>query len=206
MPSPRLIRKTASALALACLLPLAACGGEDDARPDDATVDQAERDDAPFDDAPLEDPGPEVQGGNAGVDVTVSEDVSLQDVEIAYPEDGVYERGEDAPLYVGITNTANEPVYLTDVSGPRFAGVEVSDGELPLLVEEQDSLYVGAEGAPTIVLQDVEAALRSSESVAVTFTFSDGGEATVAAVVAASGQEPDSDVDFEDPDQDPSDG
>ncbi len=178
--SPRAAR---AAVALACLLPLAACGQDDD--------------------APLEVPGPEVRGGNAGVDEPVNDDVTVQDVELAFPEDGVYEEGEDAELYLGITNIGQDPVTLTDVSGPDFAGVEVTDGELPLEVPANDNLYVGAEGAPTIVLQGLAEQLRSSESIPVTFTFGEAGEVTVEAVVTSSGQEPDSDVDFENPDEDP---
>ena len=177
--------RPARAAALALLLPLAACAAEDD--------------------APLEVPGPEVRGGNAGVDAPVSEDVTVQDVELAYPEDGVYAEGEDAELYLAVTNTGTEPVTLTEVTGPDFSGVEVTDGELPLEVAGDDNLYIGAEGAPTIVLQDLEQSLRSSQSIPVTFTFDEAGEVTVEAVVTSSGQDPDSDVDFENPDEDPTD-
>ena len=173
--------RPARTAALSCLLLLAACGG---------------------DDAPLEVPGPEVRGGNAGVDAPVSEDVTVQDVELAFPEDGVYRAGEDAALYVGITNTGTEPVALVGVAGPDFGDVVVTPG-LPLEVPADDNLYVGAEGAPTIRLVDLGDQLRSSESIPVTFTFAEAGEVTVEAVVDAAGQDPGADVDFADPDPDP---
>jgi len=154
------------------------------------------------DDTPLEVPGPEVRGGNAGVDAPVDDDVTVQDVELAFPEDGVWSAGEDAALYVGITNSGTDPVTLVDVTGPDFADVAVEGGELPLQVPADDNLYVGAEGRPTIVLQDLERDLRSSQSIPVTFTFDDAGEVTVEAVVAAAGQRPGADVDFPDPDSD----
>jgi copper(I)-binding protein len=183
--SPRPARATS----LALLLSLTACAADDD--------------------APLEVPGPEVRGGNAGVDERVGEDVTVQDVELAFPEDGVWSAGEDAALYLGITNTGDDPVTLVDVSGRDFAGVEVEGGALPLEIPADDNLYVGAEGAPTIVLQDLAEDLRSSESISVTFSFDgidDGsGEATVEAVVAAAGQRPGADADFSDPDLDPTD-
>jgi hypothetical protein len=171
--------------ALALLLCLSACAADDD--------------------TPLEVPGPEVRGGNAGVDEPVSDDVTVQDVELAFPEDGVWSAGEDPELYLGITNTGTDPVTLVDVTGPDFAGVAVDGGALPLQVPSNDNLYIGAEGAPTILLQDLEEDLRSSQSIPVTFTFDDAGEVTVEAVVAAAGQQPGSDVDFPDPDADPSD-
>lgn len=177
--------RPAPAVAVACLLSLAACS--EDAQ------------------NPLEDEGRDIVGGNAGVQEWVNEEVSVADVELAYPEDGVWEEGEDAPLYVAVTNVGPEPVVLTDVSGPDFAGVQVTGGELPLEIPQDDNLYVGAEGSPTIVLRDLDESLRSSQSIPVTFTFRDAGEATVEAIVAASGQEPDTDVDFPDPDADPTD-
>lgn len=174
------------ALILTCLLPLAACGED------------------PYN--PLQDEGRDIVGGNAGVQAQVSEDVSLADVELAYPEDGIWEEGEEVPLYVAVTNSGSEPVTLIDVSGPDFTGVEVADGDLPLEVAAEDNLYVGAEGAPTIVLQDLGESLRTSQSIPVTFTFEEAGDVTVEVMVASSGQEPDSDVDFEHPDEDPTDG
>jgi copper(I)-binding protein len=180
--SPRPARAAAPAL-LALLLALPACSSPGD--------------------APLEVPGPEVRGGNAGVDETVSDDVTVQDVELAYPEDGVWSAGEDAPLYAAITNTGSDPVRLVDVSGPAFADVEVSGGALPLEVPAEDSLYLGAEGAPALTLTDLDRELRSSQSLEVTFTFADAGEVTVEAVVAAEGRRPSADADFPDPDVDP---
>jgi hypothetical protein len=172
------------AAALLCLLPLAACSQDN----------------------PLDEPGPEVDGGNAGVDESLSEDVELTDVELAYPEDGRYAEGEDAELYVAIANSGSEPAVLTDVSGPGFADVRVSgaDGGLPLEVPEDDNTYVGAEGAPEIVLLGLESDLRSSQSIPVTFTFEEIGEVTVEVAVAASPREAEqTGTDFEDPDEDP---
>jgi copper(I)-binding protein len=162
--------RPARAAALALLLPLAACAAGED--------------------QPLLEPGAEVDGGNAGVDERVSDDVTVADVELPYPEDGVWEEGEDAPLTLAITNSGDGPVTLTDVTGPDFTGVEVSGDGLPLEVPEEDNLYVGADGAPTIVLQDLGESLRTSQSIPVTFTFADAGEVTVEAIVASSGEGP----------------
>lgn len=152
-------------------------------------------------------PGPEMAGGDAGVDETVDDDITVLDVELAYPLDHVYEPGEDAPLYLAISNTGEQPDTLVEVTGPDFASAvdgTPADG-LSIDVPANDSVYVGAEDEPTLTLVDVARELRSSESVEVTFRFDSAGEVTVQAVVAAEGQRRDPGVDFPDPDEDPSD-
>ena len=158
--------------------------------------------------APEETPGGEVRGGAVGPDVRVSEDVSLLQVQLEYPLDGVYEVGEDARLFMAVSNTGGDPVTLTDISGPDFGGVAVTTEEgtgLPLTVDPQDNLYVGAEGPPEVVLLDLGQELRSSQSIPVTFTFAEAGEVTIEVPVSAEGQEPTNPFDFpnDDPDQDP---
>ena len=109
---------------------------------------------------------------------------------------------------MAVSNTGGDPVTLTDISGPDFDGVEVVTAEgqgLPLTVDAQDNLYVGAEGPPEVTLLDLGQELRSSQSIPVTFTFAEAGEVTVDVPVSAEGQNPTNPFDFEndDPDQDP---
>jgi copper(I)-binding protein len=158
-------------------------------------------------DAPAEDPGTEVDGGAVGPDTRVNDDVSLLQVQLAYPDDGVHEVGEEAPLYVAVSNTGGDPVTVTDISGPDFSGVRVETAEgqgLPLTVDAQDTLYVGAEGPPSVTLLDLGQELRSSQSIPVTFTFAEAGEVTVDVMVSAE-EDPATSFDFpnDDPDQDP---
>ncbi|RBY84997.1 hypothetical protein DQ241_17030 [Blastococcus sp. TF02A-30] len=143
--------------------------------------------------------------GAVGPDEAVNEDLKLLQVQLAYPEDGVYEAGEDAPLYLGIANTGEPEDDLVDVRGPDFLDATLTvDGEPGVIrVPEDDNVYVGAEGAPSIVLEDLQTELRSSESIPVTFVFEEAGEVTVEAMVAAEGQSPDQPFDFEDPAEDP---
>jgi copper(I)-binding protein len=188
-------RAFAAAFAGAALL-LSGCGAEDPPPREE--------------DAPLEEPGPEVDGGAVGPDARVNDDVSLQQVQLAYPVDGVYEEGEEAPLFMAVVNTGGDPVTLTDISGPDFGGVRVQtlEGEgLPLTVDEQDTLYVGAEGPPSVALVDLERSLRSSQSIPVTFTFAEAGEVTIEVMVSAEENPvlPPFDFPNDDLDQDPTD-
>jgi copper(I)-binding protein len=180
------------AAATGVALALSACGGPEEA-------------------APLEDSDAEVDGGAVGPDVRVSEDVDLQQVQLEYPLDGVYEVGEDARLFLAITNTGSDPATLVDISGPNFEGVQVetlNGSGLPLRVDADDNLYIGAEGPPDVTLLDLQRSLRSSQSIPVTFTFAEAGEVTVDVMVSAEGETPVAPYDFpdDDLDQDPTDG
>uniref|UniRef100_UPI0012FFF76C copper chaperone PCu(A)C n=1 Tax=Blastococcus atacamensis TaxID=2070508 RepID=UPI0012FFF76C len=136
--------------------------------------------------------------GAVGPDEPVSEAVKVLQVQLAYPPDGVYDVGEDAELYLGIANTGQTEDGLLDVRGPDFADAAITvDGSAGVIsVPAGDNVYVGAEGAPSIVLQDLRTSLRSSESIPVTFSFEESGEVTVDAMVAAEGQEPDEPFDL----------
>ena len=159
-------------------------------------------------DPTLSDDPAEVEGGAVGPDVRLNDDVGLQQVQLEYPVDGVYQAGEDARLFMAVTNSGGEPVTLTEISGPDFGGIRVETAEgqgLPLTVDANDNLYVGAEGPPAVTLLDLGRELRSSQSIPVTFTFDEAGEVTVDVPVSAEGQNPTSPFDFpdDDPDQDP---
>ena len=153
-----------AATVLAVVLPLTACG----------------------EDAPSETPGPEVVGGAAAPDERVTEDLSVNAVLLAFPEDGVWAEGEDVPLYAAVVNTGREPVELVDVRGEDFADARLigeDDTEGSLRVDENDTLYLEPAGPPSVVLVDIDRSLRSSQSLPVTFVFEDAGEVTVEATV-----------------------
>lgn len=143
--------------------------------------------------------------GAIGPDAAVDESIKVLQVQLAYPVDGIYEEGEDAQLYLGIANDGTQEDDLLDVRGPDFTDAALTDaGEsVPIRVAGNDNVYVGAEGSPSIVLEDLQTSLRSSESIPVTFVFEDAGEVTVEAVVAAEGQDPSASFDFPDPAEDP---
>lgn len=187
--SPQPSRRLAAALVGAAVV-LGACGEDED--------------------NPLQDDEVEVQGGAVGPDAMVNEDLELLQVQLEYPLDGVYEEGEAARLFFAVSNTGSEPATITDISGPDFSGVRVEkiDGQgLPLQVDANDNLYVGAEGPPDVALLDLDQSLRSSQSIPVTFTFAEAGEVTVEALVSAEEDPSVPPFDFpnDDLDQDPTD-
>ncbi|MGY1822914.1 copper chaperone PCu(A)C [Geodermatophilus sp. SYSU D00079] len=144
--------------------------------------------------------------GAVGPDEVVSGAVTVLQVQLEYPLDGVYEVGEDARLYLGIANDGTEDDALLDVRGPDFADAVLTvdaEGVEAVPVPADDTVYVGAEGAPSVLLRELRTPLRSSQSVAVTLVFEDAGEVTVDAVVAAEGQTPTPPFDFPDPAEDP---
>jgi copper(I)-binding protein len=143
--------------------------------------------------------------GAVGPDERVSESIKLLQVQLEYPLDGDYEEGEDARLFLAIANDGPREDDLLDVRGPDFKDAALTvDGEPTVIpVPPEDNVYVGAEGSPSIVLEDLQTALRSSQSIPVTFHFEEAGEVTIEAVVAAEGQNPVPTFDFPDPAEDP---
>lgn len=143
--------------------------------------------------------------GAIGPDAEVSDDLAVLQVQIAYPLDGRYEEGDEAPLFLGIANDGPTADRLVDVRGEDFSDarltVDGQPGAIP--VPAEDNVYVGAEGAPSILLEDLHRPLRSSQSVSVTLVFQRAGEVEIEAMVAAERTDPTAPYDFPDPAEDP---
>ncbi|MGY1805140.1 copper chaperone PCu(A)C [Blastococcus sp. SYSU D00922] len=155
-------------------------------------------------DNPVANEGSEVEGGNAGADEAVTEDLKITALLLDYPADGQWEEGEEVRVFAAITNTGTTPYRLVDVTGEDFGdadlvGLDGSDGAIE--IPEEDNVYLQPEGPPTVVLTDLETSLRSSQSIPVTFVFDDAGEVTMEASVASA---PPGQGDFTAP-QDPTD-
>ena len=175
------MRRPLAVAALAAVLPLTACNQDN----------------------PIANEGAEVEGGNVGADESVTEDIKLTGLQLAYPEDGQWEEGEDVPVYAAIANTGTTGDRLVDVRGDDFADAELIglDGDSGAIdVTENDNVYLEPEGPPSVLLLDLQTSLRSSQSIPVTFVFEEGGEVTLEASVAS---EPPGQGDFEAP-EDPS--
>lgn len=140
-----------------------------------------------------EDDEGEIVGGAPAPDEAVTEDLKISSLELEYPEDGLYEEGEDVTLFAALTNTGSSAYQLVDVVGPDFADARLIplDGSAGTIeIPEEDNAYLQPEGPPSVVLEDLGTTLRSSQSLEVTFVFenADGdlGEVTMEAPVAAS--------------------
>ena len=162
-----------AALVFAAALPLAACGG---------VADEEESAN------PIEEIGSEVDGGNPGPDEAVTEDIKITALQLAFPEDGVWEEGAEVPLYAAIANTGITSDRLVDVRGEDFTeavltSLDGTDGAIE--VTEDDNVYLEPEGPPSVVLVGLDTSLRSSQSIPVTFVFEEAGEVTLDAPVAA---------------------
>lgn len=162
----RTSRGRAAATVLAAAVVLTACGEDDDG---------------------------EIVGGAAAPDEAVTEDLKIAALQLEFPEDGLHEEGADVTLYAALTNTGTTAYQLVDVVGPDFADARLIalDGEDGTIeVPEEDNAYLEPEGPPSVVLEDLDTSLRSSQSIEVTFVFEDSdgdlGEVTMEAPVAAS--------------------
>ncbi|WP_324275364.1 copper chaperone PCu(A)C [Blastococcus brunescens] len=161
------LRRPLAVAALAALLPLTACNQDN----------------------PVANEGEEVVGGNVGADEAVTEDLKITALQLAYPEDGQWEEGEDVPVYAAIANTGSTGDRLVEVRGDDFADAELTGldgGSGGIEVAENDNVYLEPEGPPSVLLLDLGTSLRSSQSIPVTFVFEEAGEVTLEASVASS--------------------
>ncbi|MGY1914758.1 copper chaperone PCu(A)C [Blastococcus sp. SYSU DS0973] len=132
-------------------------------------------------------------------------DITLRAVNIAYPEGGAYEAGDDATLELAIVNGSNEADTLTGITGEGFgeavidtAAASPSTSAAPqaptpsggagaadeLEIPARSTVFVGAEGGPVITLTDLDQALTTGQRVELVLTFENAGEVSVGAPVA----------------------
>lgn len=126
-------------------------------------------------------------GGPPAPDAAVTEDLKIVSLQLEFPEDGLYEEGDDVPLYAALTNTGTTSYRLVDVRGPDFADarlVALDGSEGAIEIAEDDNAYLEPEGPPSVILLGLATSLRSSQSIEVTFVFEDAGEVTMEAPVA----------------------
>ncbi|TFV61841.1 hypothetical protein E4P41_09190 [Geodermatophilus sp. DF01-2] len=70
------------------------------------------------------------EGDELGAETEVG-DITLRQIQLAYPDDGLYETGEDAELQLVIVNAGTEPDTLVGIEGEAFDGVVVSGQAAP---------------------------------------------------------------------------
>jgi len=108
-------------------------------------------------------------------------DITLREVQLAYPSNDVYEEGDDAELTFAVVNSGEEPDTLTGIEGDSFADAEISDDEIELLPDT--TVFVGEDDV-SVTLTDLDESLTTGQIIEVTFTFEDSGEITVPVSVA----------------------
>jgi len=134
-------------------------------------------------------------------------DVTLREVELAYPSSGAYAAGDDAELQMAVVNTGAEDDTLTGISGPGFQQVRVtgspagprapaspSGGATPstpatggqgvsVPIPADSTVFLGENG-PTLTLVGLSSPLTPAQTVPLTVTFQRAGSITVQAPVA----------------------
>ncbi len=129
-------------------------------------------------------------------------DITLRQIEIAYPRGGRYDAGDDAELTMAVINTGEEPDTLVSVDGEGFSSAEitgstaeVNDAGTPLggtpvatasdeiEIAPDTTVFVGS-GDLKVTLTDLDESLTSAQALTVVLTFEKAGEIEVPATVA----------------------
>ena len=139
-------------------------------------------------------------------------DLTLRQVQLAYPTDGSYEPGEDAELQMSIINAGSEDDALTGIKGTGFAEVRVTGSAsgsvtasgsaaatttppaqattssgaraLDITIPAGGSVFLG-DNAPTVTLESLGQGLTPAQTMDLTFTFEKAGNVTIPVPVAA---------------------
>lgn len=133
-------------------------------------------------------------------------DITLRQVQLAYPRGGSYDAGDDAELTMAIVNTGEETDTLLSIEGEGFRDAEISgsspeitaagapagtadvagSGEIELPPDV--TVFVGT-GDLTVTLTDLEEPLTVAQQVSLVLTFENAGEISVTATVATPDEE-----------------
>jgi copper(I)-binding protein len=134
-------------------------------------------------------------------------DITVRQVELAYPRGGSYEAGDDAELTMAIVNTGEETDTLVSIEGDGFASAEITgstsdvnaegassgstsvtsgSGEIELVPDT--TAFVGS-GDLSITLTDLDEGLTVGQHVTLVLTFENAGELTVGATVSTPSSE-----------------
>jgi copper(I)-binding protein len=138
-------------------------------------------------------------------------DITLREINLAYPTSGQYQSGDDAELTMAIVNEGSEDDTLVDVSGDNFSSFRITGGgsaqgaagttpssgsssgpttgnstgvgSTGVTIPAHSALYLGQEG-PTVTLENLSESLTPAQSIPLTLTFEKAGDVTVEAQVA----------------------
>ena len=116
-------------------------------------------------------------------------DLTIRQVQFLSPNEGVYERGDDAELQLAVVNSGEEADTLTEVSGEGFGEVEFDDGSTgssaadSIEIPGDSATYIDGEEL-AVTLTDLDEGLTAGQYLELTFTFENAGEITVPVTVA----------------------
>lgn len=134
-------------------------------------------------------------------------DITLRQVELAYPRSGSYDAGDDAELTMAVVNTGEEADTLVSVEGEGFSSAEITGssaevntagtpaGSTPVAsasdgieIAPDTTVFVGS-GDLSVTLTDLDEALTVGQQIALVLTFENAGEVEISATVSTPGRE-----------------
>ena len=128
-------------------------------------------------------------------------DITLRQVELAYPRAGSYDAGDDAELTMAIVNTGEEADTLVSVEGEGFSSAEITGsspevntagtpaGRTPVATADEieiapdTTVFVGS-GDLTVTLTDLDEELTVGQHIPLVLTFENAGEVEISATVS----------------------
>ena len=116
-------------------------------------------------------------------------DLTIRQVEFVSPDEGFYEKGDDAELRLAVVNTGEEDDTLVEVSGEGVGDVEFDSGSTGSASDDgieipgDSTTFVGDDGL-SITLTDLDDALTVGQYLELTFTFENAGEITLPVTVS----------------------
>ena len=124
-------------------------------------------------------------------------DITLRQVELAYPRAGSYEAGDDAELVMAVVNTGEEADTLVSVEGEGFSSAEITDSSAgstaaataeEIEIAPNTTVFVGS-GDLQVSLTDLDEELTVGQHLPLVLTFENAGEVEVSATVSTPERE-----------------
>jgi copper(I)-binding protein len=142
-------------------------------------------------------------------------EITLRQVEIAYPQGGIYDAGDDAEVTMAIVNTGEAADTLVSVEGEGFSSAEitgstaevntagtptgstsVTTGSDEIEIAPDTTVFVGT-GDLAVTLTDLDEDLTVAQALTLVLTFENAGEIEVLATVAAPSREQERETGFD---------
>lgn len=118
-------------------------------------------------------------------------DITLRAATLAYPDGGLYERGDDADLELAIVNSGQEADTLVGISGEGFGDVEIDDDTSGASASASDEIEIPSDSTVfvdsddlTVTLADLDEDLTTGQYLDLLLTFEDAGEVELTVTVA----------------------